>query len=124
LADGEKPHPAIYWGCKRAEEEMQKNKSQGTPRTTTGMVFSFSLITPGMSFAVVLRGKTEEQQHPQTHQVAVVGPTIMETTVPEALPQHEWQKTGQSVQAPNVHSLPLDKMFKVVVTVLQNYERA
>jgi hypothetical protein len=36
-----------------------------------------------------------------------------------ALPQHEQQTTGQSVRATNVKSLPLDKMLKIVVTVLQ-----
>jgi hypothetical protein len=35
------------------------------------------------------------------------------------LPQHEQQTTGQSVQACNVNSLPLDEMLKVVVTVVQ-----
>jgi hypothetical protein len=36
-------------------------------------------LTPDMSFA-------EEQQQPQTHQVAVAGPTTMEPRVPAALP--------------------------------------
>jgi hypothetical protein len=46
-----------------------------------------------MSFAAGLRGNTEEQQQSQTHQVAVAGPSIIETRVPAALPQHEQQKT-------------------------------
>jgi hypothetical protein len=75
-----------------------------------------------MSFAAALRGKTEEQQQPQTHQVA--GPATMEPRVPVALPQPEQQKRGQSVRDPNVNSLSLDKMFKVVVTVVQHYGRA
>jgi hypothetical protein len=41
----------------------------------------------------------------------------MEPRVPAALPQHEEQTTGQSVRAPNVNSLHLDKMLKVVVAV-------
>jgi hypothetical protein len=36
-----------------------------------------------------------------------------------ALPQQEQQKAGQSVQAPNVNSLSLDKMLKVVTVVQQ-----
>jgi hypothetical protein len=36
-----------------------------------------------------------------------------------ALPQHEQQTTGESVQATNVNSLPLDKMLEVVITVIQ-----
>jgi hypothetical protein len=44
----------------------------------------------------------------------------MEPRVPAALPQHEQQKTGQSVRAPNdANSLSLDKMLQVVVTVVQ-----
>jgi hypothetical protein len=89
---------------------MQKKKVQRTPKTTTGRLISSKLTTPGMSFAAALRGKTEEQQQPQTHQVA---------GVPGALPQQEQQKAGQSVRAPNVNSLSLDKMLKVVVTVVQ-----
>jgi hypothetical protein len=30
LAEGEKSHPANYWGCRHAKEEMQKKKSQRT----------------------------------------------------------------------------------------------
>jgi hypothetical protein len=109
LSEGENPHPENYRGCRHAKEEMQKKKSQRTPRTTTGRVFSSNLTTPGMSFAAALQGKTEEQQQPWTHQVA--GPDTMEPRVPAALPQHEQQKTGQSVRASNVHSLSLDKML-------------
>jgi hypothetical protein len=97
---------------------MQKKKSQRTPKTTTGRLFSSKLTTPGMSFVAALRGKTEEQQQPQTHQVA--GPATMETRVPVVLPQQEQQKASQSVRAPNVNSVSLDKMLKVLVTVVQH----
>jgi hypothetical protein len=70
-----------------------------------------------MSFEAALPGKTEEQQQPQTHQVA--GSAPMEPQVPAALTQHEQQKRSQSVRAPNVNSLSLDKMLKVIVTVVQ-----
>jgi hypothetical protein len=43
----------------------------------------------------------------------------MELRVPAALPQQEQQKTGQSVRAPNVNRLSLDKMLQVVVTEVQ-----
>jgi hypothetical protein len=56
-----------------AAEEMQKKESKRTSRTTTGRAFSSNLTSPGMS-AAALRGKTEEQQQPQTHLVAVAGP--------------------------------------------------
>jgi hypothetical protein len=36
------------------KEEMQKRKSQRTPRTAMGRVFSSNLTTPGISFAVAL----------------------------------------------------------------------
>jgi hypothetical protein len=70
-----------------------------------------------MSFAAALQGKTGEQQQPQTHQVA--GPATMEPRVPVALPEQEQQKAGQSVRAPNVNNLSLDKMLKVVVMMVQ-----
>jgi hypothetical protein len=43
----------------------------------------------------------------------------MEPRVPVALPHHEQQTTGKSVRAPNVNTLPLKKMLKVAVTVVQ-----
>jgi hypothetical protein len=43
----------------------------------------------------------------------------MEPRVPVAFPQDEQKKAGHSVRAPNVKSLSLDKMLKVVVTVVQ-----
>jgi hypothetical protein len=49
----------------------------------------------------------------------MAGPAKMEPRVPAALPQHEHQTTGQSVQAPNVKSFPLDKMLKIVTIVQQ-----
>jgi hypothetical protein len=116
LAEGERLHPANYRGCIQMKDEMQK-KSQRTPKTTTGRLISSKLTTPGMSFAAALRGKTEEQQQPQTHQVA--GPATMEPRVYVALPQQEQQKAGQSVRAPHFNSLSLDKMLKVVVMVVQ-----
>jgi hypothetical protein len=70
-----------------------------------------------MSFTAALRGKTEEKQQPRTNQVA--GPDTMEHRVPAALPQHDQQKTGESVRAPNINSLSVDKMLKVVVTIVQ-----
>jgi hypothetical protein len=72
-----------------------------------------------MSLAVDLRGKTEEQQQPQTHQVAVVGPATMERKLPATIPQHKQQKTGQPVRAPNVNNLSLDKMLEAAVAVVQ-----
>jgi hypothetical protein len=99
---------------------MQKKKTQRTPRATTGRLFSSNLTTPGMSFTAALRGKTEEQQQPQTHQVTVAGPSTIELGVPAALTQHEQQTRGQSIRAPHVNSLPLVKMLiVVVVTVVQ-----
>jgi hypothetical protein len=71
LAEGEKVHPANYRGCRHAKEELQKRKSQRTPKTTTGRVFSSNLTTPGISFTAALRGSIAQQQRPQAHQVPV-----------------------------------------------------
>jgi hypothetical protein len=43
----------------------------------------------------------------------------MEHRVPAASPQNEQQKAGQSVRAPNINSLSLGNMLKVVVMVVQ-----
>jgi hypothetical protein len=79
---------------------MQKKTSQRTLNTKTGKLFFSKLTTPGISFAAALRSKTEEQQQPQTHQVA--GLATMEPRVAVALPHQEQQKKGQSIWAPNV----------------------
>jgi hypothetical protein len=97
---------------------MQKKKSQRTPRTTTGRVLSSNLTTPGMSLAVALRGRTEEAQQSQTHQVAVAGPATVELRVPVALSQNEQQATSQLIWVPNVNNFSLDKMLKIVLTVV------
>jgi hypothetical protein len=43
----------------------------------------------------------------------------MKPRVPAGLPQHEQQTTIQSVRPPNVKSLSLEKILKVLVTVVQ-----
>jgi hypothetical protein len=54
LAEGEKAHLANYRGCRHGKEQLQKRKSQRIPKTTTGMVFSSNLTTPGVSFVAAL----------------------------------------------------------------------
>jgi hypothetical protein len=70
-----------------------------------------------MSFTAALRGRTEEEEQPRAHQVAVAGPATIGSL--RLYPQHEQQTTNQSVRATNVNSLPLDKMLKVAGTVVQ-----
>jgi hypothetical protein len=65
LAKGEKAHPANYRG-RRYVEEIQKRKSQKTPKTTTRRMFSSNLATPGVTFAAALQGSTEQQHQPDT----------------------------------------------------------
>jgi hypothetical protein len=62
---------------------------------------------------------TQQQQRPQARQVAVAGPATMKPMGLAPSREHEQQATSQSVGAPNVNSLPLDNMLKVVVTVVQ-----
>jgi hypothetical protein len=117
LAEREKAHPANYRGCRHAKEHLQKRKSQGTPKTTTGRAFSSNLTTTGVSFAAALRGSTQKQQRPQALQVTVESPSIAKKqSVPAPA---ELQQTGQSVRATNVNSLSPDRMLKVVVTAVQ-----
>jgi hypothetical protein len=54
--EGKKPHLANCRGDRHAKEELQKKKTQRTPNTTTGRVFSSNLTTPSVSFVAALRG--------------------------------------------------------------------
>jgi hypothetical protein len=101
LAEGDKPHPANYRGCRHDKEELQGRKTQRTPKTTTGRGFS-NIITPNVSFAAALRGSGDQQQQPQTSKVPVASPP---TTAKQNIRAPTLQQTGQSVQAPLVNSL-------------------
>jgi hypothetical protein len=117
LAEGEKAHPANYRGCRHAKEELQKRKSQRTPKTTTGRVFSSILTTPGISFAAALRGSTAQQQKPQERQIPVADPSSAGR--PNVPSPEQQQETGQSVRVAIVNSQPLDSMVRVVTAVQQ-----
>jgi hypothetical protein len=75
LLEGESPHPANYRGGRHAKEELQKRKSQRTPKTTTGSVISSNRTTPGVSFAAAFRGSTGQIQQPQGPQSSNRRPT-------------------------------------------------
>jgi hypothetical protein len=73
-------------------------------------------ITPGVSFAATFRGSPEQQQ-PKANQVPVTYPPAAGIKyIPAPALQLE---TGDSVQAPNVNSQPLDNMLRVVTVVQQ-----
>jgi hypothetical protein len=92
-------------------------KTQRTPKTTTGRVFSSNLTTPGVSFAAALRGSTAQQQDPQACHVPVADPlTGMQSRKPAPGQQ---QEPGQSFRAQNVNSQPLDNTLRVVTVVQQ-----
>jgi hypothetical protein len=104
---------------KRTKDEMQKRKSQRTPKTTTGRVFSSNRTTPGLSFAAALRTNTGEQQRPQPTPTTDAAPVeLQQTRAPPPL-QQRLQHAGQSVQAPSVNSASLDNMFRVASVVQQ-----
>jgi hypothetical protein len=113
LAEGEKPHPTNYQGCSHAKEELQRKKSQKSPKTTMGSVFSSTLTAPGVSFVVALRGSRKQHQRPPAFQVPAA---VEKPSAPASVRQ---QETGQSVPATNVNSLPLDNMLRVITVVQQ-----
>ncbi|XP_033611609.1 uncharacterized protein LOC117283140 [Cryptotermes secundus] len=90
LAEGDKPHPANYWGCRHAREELQKRKAKRTPKTATE-VFS-SNFTPGVSFMAALRGNAE-QQRPQANPAPMICPTV---TKQQNVPAPALQKETES----------------------------
>jgi hypothetical protein len=107
--EGERAYPANYRGCRHAKEEMLKKKPQGIPKSTTGRVFSSTLIKPHLSFAAALRGKAD-----QLHQE--VAASTGESEPPKLKSQR--QETGQSVPAPIVNSDTLD-MLRALTVVQQ-----
>jgi hypothetical protein len=93
FGEGEKFHLANYRVCRHAKAKMQKQKPHRTPRTTTE---DCSLPTLPLQ-AYPLRRYFEarqEQQQPQTHQVAVAGPDTME---PRSLRLHPNTNTRQEL---------------------------
>jgi hypothetical protein len=80
-------------------------------------VFSSNYTTPGLSFAAALQNNAEQQQQLQPRRVPVAGPPAVET--PNAPASVRQQNAGQSVPTPDVNSLPLDNMFRVVSVVQQ-----
>jgi hypothetical protein len=66
----------------------------------------------------VLHGRADQQQ-PAAHQVVVAVLGALKPRASAPLPQLNQQTTGQSVPAPNVNSLPLDNMLRVVTVVQQ-----
>jgi hypothetical protein len=115
LAEGEKAHPTNYSGC-RHMMEARKRKLQRESKTTKGRVFSSNLTTPCLSFTAVLRSNTATAAATST-------PGCSETSSHNE-PEHPCAfaaptTTGnRSVRVPNINSLPLNNMFRVV-TVLK-----
>jgi hypothetical protein len=116
LAEGEKAHSTNYWGCRHVKE-VCKRESQRALKTTKGRLFSSNLTTPCLSFAAVLRSNTA---------TAAATPTLgCSGTSSHNGPKHPCTfvaptTTGnRSVRAPNINSLPLDNMFKIVTVLKQ-----
>jgi hypothetical protein len=104
FTEGETAHPANYRGCRHAKGEMRrmKKKPQGTPRNTTGRVFSSTFIKPTVSFTAALRGQAEQKRQQE------------EAASGSEIPKLE---RGQSVPAFIVNSDPQDKEFKALAVV-------
>jgi hypothetical protein len=66
LAEGEAAHPANYRVCRHAKEEIKNKKSLGTPKNTTGRVFSLKWITTNLSFPTAVRIRTDLKTHQET----------------------------------------------------------
>jgi hypothetical protein len=95
---------------------MRKKKPEGTPKTTSGRVFSSNPVKPHLSFAAALRGQADTQ--PQ-HEAAANSTSTSGTKVKE-------QAKGQSVQAPNVNSDSLDtfRALSVVGQIMAELKEA
>jgi hypothetical protein len=117
LADGEKLHPSNYRGSSYAKEEICKRKAQRIPKNTMGRVFSSNYTMKGLSFAAALQNKAKQQHQPHPHWVPVADPATVEKP---SVPAPVWQQNaGQSVLAPDIKSLPMDNIFRVVPVIQQ-----
>jgi hypothetical protein len=83
----------------------RKKKPQGTPKNTTGKVFSSNFTKPTVSFAAALRGQTEQQKQQE------------EAASGSETPKLGRKERGQSVPAPIVNSEPQDKAFRALALV-------
>jgi hypothetical protein len=106
LAEGEKAHPANYRGCRHVKEQLQKRKSQKTPKTTTA---------PDIFFAAALRGSTAQEQRSQAFHIPMADPSSAEK--PNISSFEQQQETGQPVRTAILNSQPLDSMLRVVTVV-------
>jgi hypothetical protein len=77
---------------------MRKKKPQGTPKITSGRVFSSNPVKPHLPFAAALRDQADNQPHQE----------VAANTNNAASTKTKEQTTGQSVQASTVNSDPLD----------------
>jgi hypothetical protein len=88
IGEGEKPHPALYWGCSHAKEELQRRRAQA-PKESSGRTFT----SPEQFFAAALYRDMQRQQ-PQALKTD-------EISLQQHLSQQESQRTDLSVQAPS-----------------------
>jgi hypothetical protein len=80
LAERERAHLSNYRGCRHAEEEMRRRKSEKTTNTMTGRKFSSKFTTSTISFAAALRGNSEHKKRINLYQDSVVGLISLETS--------------------------------------------
>jgi hypothetical protein len=90
---------------------MRTKKPQGTPKTTTGRVFTTKFINPRVPFAAALQGQTEQNTKEEENGIASRRDSVHPNTTE--------QQTGQSVPAPSVSNEPDDNMVRVVTVVRQ-----
>jgi hypothetical protein len=117
LAEGEKPHPSNYSGCKRAKEELQKESSEITDQGTIVRVFSSLLATPAVSFAAAV--KEQQRQQTQQNKTPTATPGGTEKTEEQSIEMEMEQsvQTGRTKGNSNLSSL--DNMFKFATIVQQ-----
>jgi hypothetical protein len=87
---------------------VQNKKSQGTPKNTTGRVFSSKLVKANLSSATTLRGQTD----PKTRQE-----TVASSRAPER-PKPTQQEQSQLVPAPIINNENVDT-YEVLTVVQQ-----
>jgi hypothetical protein len=110
LVEGEKSHPASYWGCSHERGELQRRRAQRAHKESSGRTFFSKFNSPEQSYTAALRQDTQHQQ-PQAPQTYEEG---LRTPVQQHLPQQDIQKTGLLIQA---HSSSNSDILKVATVV-------
>jgi hypothetical protein len=90
---------------------MRRRRNPRASKTNTGRAFAYKYITQDVSFTDALQKKVDQNQQRHPGQFAAAAPATMD--------QKRVQTPGQSEPAPNIDSVPIDKIVRAFAVVQQ-----